>query len=115
MGHDSHVENPKILPVAKRDDHHVKQVLKVTAILAGVTAVEFILAFGMPASKIRVVIFILLTLVKAGYIVAEFMHLKHEVKMLMYAILAPIMFLCWLIGALLWEGGAVFGDLMSRF
>ena len=51
-------------------------------ILSVITAFEFTLAYFMKAGGFRTSIFVLMTLVKAFYIVGEFMHLKHEVKKL---------------------------------
>ena len=62
----------------------------------------------MPAGHLRVAIFVGMTLVKAFYIVAEFMHLKHEVKSLIWAIMLPIIFIIWLLLALMYEGGSIF-------
>ena len=50
----------------------------------------------------------MLTIVKAGYIIGEFMHLRYEVKFLIYAILLPMIFVVWLVGALITEGGSIF-------
>lgn len=77
-------------------------------ILLGVTALEFAIAFSMPAGSLRTAIFVGMTIVKAFYIVAEFMHLKHEVKSLIWAILLPCIFVVWLLIALLVEGGSIF-------
>ena len=52
--------------------------------------------------------FVLLTLLKAFYIVGEFMHLKGEVKTLIWSILIPTVFIAWLILALIAEGSSVF-------
>jgi cytochrome c oxidase subunit IV len=82
-------------------------------ILFAITAVEFILAFTVPAGAFRTSIFIILTLVKAFYIVAEFMHLKHEVKGLIYAIIVPTVFVVWLIGAMFIEGGYIY-DILNK-
>ncbi len=84
----------------------VKRVLVVTAILSGLTIVEFILAFYYPANMSRNVLFAILTIFKAFYIVAEFMHLKHEVKSLIWSIVIPLAFIFWFIVAMLTEGGA---------
>jgi cytochrome c oxidase subunit IV len=54
----------------------------------------------------RIVIFIVLTLVKAFWIMAEFMHMNHEKKGLVYSIIFPLMFLLWLILAALMESSA---------
>ncbi len=77
-------------------------------ILAAITAVEFTLAYIMKAGGFRTSLFIIMTLVKAFYIVGEFMHLKHEVKSLIWAIVVPIIFIVWLLLALLLEGGSIF-------
>jgi cytochrome c oxidase subunit IV len=84
-----------------------KQIWKVFWILLVVTAIEFVIAFTLPANGLRVAIFVGMTFVKAFYIVAEFMHLKHEVKMLIWSIVLPIVFIIWLVVALIVEGGSV--------
>lgn len=80
-------------------------------ILLGVTAFEFLIAFTkepLGLSKLLVItIFVTLTIVKAFYIVAEFMHLKHEVKGLIMSIVVPTIFIIWLLVALLTEGGSM--------
>ncbi|CCH56342.1 hypothetical protein BN8_05670 [Fibrisoma limi BUZ 3] len=77
-------------------------------VLAGITALEFVTAFLFPAGTLKVAIFVGMTIVKAFYIVGEFMHLKHEVKSLIWAILVPTIFVAWLLIALLVEGGSIF-------
>src|ERR1051325_8202620 len=77
-------------------------------ILLAITAVEFTLAYFMKAGGFRTSIFVIMTLVKAFYIVGEFMHLKHEVKSLIWAITIPVLFVVWLLIALLTEGGSIF-------
>ncbi|WP_207435878.1 cytochrome C oxidase subunit IV family protein [Sabulibacter ruber] len=73
-------------------------------ILCGLTAIEFAFAFMMDAGSLRNAIFIGLTIFKAFYIVGEFMHLKHETKGLIWAVLIPTVLLVWLLVALLVEG-----------
>ncbi|MBC7893532.1 MAG: cytochrome C oxidase subunit IV family protein [Sphingobacteriaceae bacterium] len=82
-----------------------KVIWKTFWILGAITALEFIIAFVMPAGTLKIAIFVGLTLVKATYIVGEFMHLKHEVKGLIWTILIPTLFVAWLLLALLLEGG----------
>jgi cytochrome c oxidase subunit 4 len=77
-------------------------------ILLGITVVEFTLAYVMKSGGLRTSFFVIMTLVKAFYIVGEFMHLKHEVKSLIWAIVVPITFIVWLLTALLMEGGSIF-------
>lgn len=86
---------------------HRKKIWKTFWILLAITAVEFIIAFTVAAGPIRVFIFVTMTLVKAFYIVAEFMHLKYEVKTLILSIVIPIVFIVWLITVLLLEGSFI--------
>jgi len=90
------------------DKEKIKKLWRIAAILGIVTAIEFFLAFSMPRGVLLYSVFICLTLVKAFYIVSEFMHLKYEVKTLIWSIMIPTIFVIWLIVALLAEGGSVF-------
>ena len=87
-----------------------QKVLYPLLMLAGVTAVEFIVALMIPESlmpkPIKVWLYIVLTIVKAFYIVAFFMHLKFERAGLIYAIVVPTAFIVALIAALLYEGSS---------
>lgn len=51
-------------------------------------------------------IFIVLTLAKAFFIVAEFMHLGHEIRNLIMTIAIPALLFLWFIGAFLWDGSS---------
>jgi cytochrome c oxidase subunit IV len=77
---------------------------RVFGILVGITAVEFVFVFLMQPGTLRNSIFIVLTIFKAFFIVAEFMHLKHETKGLIWTILIPVGLLVWLLVALVTEG-----------
>ena len=80
-------------------------------VLLGITVIEFIIAFAKGPLHLNhllvVTVFISLTLLKAFYIVAEFMHLRHEVKMLIMALTLPIVFVIWFIISMLYEGNAI--------
>lgn len=52
------------------------------------------------------IFYIILTAAKAFYIIAEFMHLRHEWKSLIMTIALPALLFIWLISALLWDGDA---------
>ena len=86
---------------------HRKTIWKTFWYLLVLTAIEFLIAFTVPAGGLRVSIFVSMTLVKAFYIVAEFMHLRYEVKSLIYSIVIPTVFILWLIVALLIEGASI--------
>lgn len=85
-----------------------KAIMKTFWILLILTALEFVIAFTVPHGVLKITIFIVMTIVKAFYIVGEFMHLKHETKALIWSILVPIIFVAWLILALLLEGQAIY-------
>lgn len=85
-----------------------KQIWKVFIILSIVTAIEFVIAFTLHQSAFKISLFVGLTIVKAFFIVGEFMHLKHEVKSLIWSILIPCIFVVWLLLALMLEGGSIF-------
>jgi cytochrome c oxidase subunit IV len=89
-----------------------KKIWFVTALLTLITAVE--VALGMMIKQDSVAWpfvkwgFIIMTIIKAGYIVLVFMHLGEERKSLKYVILVPyFIFILYLIFILLWEGMAV--------
>lgn len=85
----------------------VKKIWKVFWILLAVTLVEvFIgmkLSHAMPKGLLAF-IFLGLTLFKAGYIVAIFMHLGDEKKNFMTLVLIPLVLFVWFIIAFLADG-----------
>lgn len=85
-----------------------RQIWKVFIILSVLTAIEFLIAFTMAHGTLKVAIFVGMTIVKAFYIVGEFMHLKHETKSLIWSLMVPIIFVVWLLLALMLEGDAIF-------
>lgn len=89
------------------DKAKIRLFLKVTLILFLITAFEFLIAFTVGPGLFKTGVFIVLTIVKAFYIVSEFMHLGHEVKVLIWSILLPLIFVVWLIIALIYQGGEV--------
>ena len=88
---------------------------RVFGILVGITAIEFVFVFFMNPSTLRNSIFIVLTIMKAFFIVAEFMHLKHETKGLIWTILVPVSLLIWLLVALITEGSFIGEVLQNMF
>lgn len=96
--------------VNHQQSSQVKNIWKVFFILSAVTVFEFFIAFVLAPSYFKTSIFVGLTIVKAAYIVGEFMHLKHEAKSLFWAILLPVIFVVWLLLALMLEGGHIFTD-----
>jgi len=113
MGHAHHDSHE--LKVIPRDPVKIKRLLTVTMYLGIATSIEFVLAFTMSRGPLLTSIFVLLTFYKTFYIVGEFMHLKYEVKLLIWAIIAPVLFIIWLILALLMEGHYVLNAIMAIF
>jgi cytochrome c oxidase subunit IV len=101
MAHHSNEPQVTVLPPNKEK---IKKLWTVAGILGAVTAVEFVIAFSMPHGPAKTAIFVILTIVKAGYIVGEFMHLRYEVKILFWAILIPTLFIIWMLVAFVYEG-----------
>ncbi len=105
MAHHPHNHHPEQLGEIPKAQ--TKGIWKVFGILVVLTAIEFLFAFIMNPSMLRNSIFIILTIFKAFFIVAEFMHLKHEARGLIMSILIPLALLVWLIIALVAEGSFV--------
>lgn len=82
-----------------------KKIWNVFFILLGITVIEFIIALVLVPKGIITInlanpIYIVLTLWKAFWIVAYFMHLKFEKAGLIYSLVVPILFIIGLILAL---------------
>lgn len=77
-------------------------------ILFIITALEFLIAFTMPKGGTKTFIFILMTLAKAFYITAYFMHMKYERPNMALIIISPILLLMALLLALWYEGVKLF-------
>jgi len=88
------------------------EIKKVTIILSVFTVIELLLGFwmmGMTSVGLKLAVkgtIVILMMAKAFYIVAYFMHLKHEVKNLIMTIVVPLMLFLWFIGAFLWDGNS---------
>lgn len=96
-------------------EHHedtIAEIKKVTIILSVLTIVELILGFwmiGMESQGLRLAVkgtIVILMMAKAFYIVAYFMHLKHELKNLIMTIVVPLLLFVWFITAFLADGNS---------
>ncbi len=114
--HDDYPEYEKMSNHSEEEGKPIRKKLwMVFWIMLGVTILELIIGtysskMGLldserRSSTILKIIFVGLTVLKAGYIVMIFMHLGHEVKFMKWTILAPyIVFICYLIFIVLVEG-----------
>jgi len=96
-----------------------KKIVFVTLLLTAITAVEVVCGMMIKQTSdywtLTKWFFIVLTLVKAGYIVLVFMHLGDERKAMKYAILIPyLVFMAYFIFIMLTEGSAV-GETLSIY
>ncbi len=105
-----HTEQTSQVQVIPADKEKIKKIWMTAGILGLITALEFLIAFTVPheMEMTRVSIFVAMTIVKAAYIVGEFMHLKYEVKVLFWSILIPMIFVVWMLVAFMYEGSAIF-------
>ena len=78
-----------------------KEVIRVTIILSVITLIELALGYaiiGMPPSTLVTAVkgsILILMMAKAFYIVAYFMHLKHELKNMIMTIVVPLALFLW--------------------
>jgi cytochrome c oxidase subunit 4 len=90
----------------------IAEIKKVTIILSVLTIVELILGYwmiGITSEGLRLATkgaIVILMMAKAFYIVAYFMHLKHELKNLIMTIIVPLALFIWFIGAFLADGNS---------
>ena len=103
----AHAENESHVTVLPPDKAKIAHLWKTAGILGIITAIEFIIAFTMHHGPLRISIFVAMTIVKAAYIVGEFMHLRYEVKVLFWSILIPLIFIVWMLVAFIYEGLAI--------
>ncbi len=87
----------------------VRKIWNVTIVLAVITVIEAIVGIlaedAEGAMKTwRNIFFLVLTLIKAGYIVSIFMHLGDEKRNFRLAVLTPLVLFIWFIVAFLVDG-----------
>ena len=59
-------------------------------------------------------VFIIMTLAKAFFIIAEFMHLGHEIRNLVMTVAIPACLFIWFLIAFVWDGGS-YHTLRTRY
>ncbi|MFM9944572.1 MAG: cytochrome C oxidase subunit IV family protein [Bacteroidia bacterium] len=87
------------------ESNGTKEIWRTLVILSILTVVDIVLYFSMPPwGGFRNFTFIVLGVVKAYYIVASFMHMKHEKIDLAACIIVPFLLVLGLVAGLLYEG-----------
>lgn len=100
MSHHDDIKSPE-------SKKQIGRIWKVFWILLVVTVVEVVMGMFFSHSMPRGILnalFLILTMFKAGYIVAVFMHLGDEVKSFITLILIPLVLFVWFIIAFLADG-----------
>jgi cytochrome c oxidase subunit IV len=107
MAHSHETTHVTVIPPNKEK---IRKLWMTALWLLIITVIEFIVAFAVPheMKEVRVWTFILMTIVKAAFIVGEFMHLRYEAKVLIWSILIPMIFVVWMLVAFVYEGMAIF-------
>src|ERR1700753_3096627 len=113
----SHIETP---PGHVAEAHFdTRPIWRTLWILLGITVVELIIATihlktGFPPKLALNGLYLILTCAKAFYIIAEFMHLRHEIKNMIMTIAVPALLFVWFIIAFLWDGDS-YRNLRNRY
>ncbi|MGN6618559.1 MAG: cytochrome C oxidase subunit IV family protein [Ilyomonas sp.] len=116
------MEHMPVSAVTAHDQHGAtKEIKRVTIILTVLTLVELALGYSMVGmseqSLIRHFIkgaILILMLAKAFYIIAYFMHLKHELTNMIMTVAIPMLLFVWFIIAFLYEGHS-FNNLRNTY
>lgn len=110
----SHAVSSSEISFAPQAGSGTKHIWKVFWILLGITAIELGLGLAMYAyfhdagfarNLIKGII-VILSLAKAFYITASFMHLGDEIKNMIMTIVVPLLLFVWFIVAFLYEGNS---------
>lgn len=117
------MENVNVtLAAPHEEDEHsfsAKAIWRTFWILLGITVVELGLAIWyyetdfLPKHFLNGV-FVIMTLAKAFFIIAEFMHLKYELRNMVLTLGIPALLFIWFVTAFLWDGNS-YRNLRNRY
>jgi cytochrome c oxidase subunit IV len=117
MQHTSNSHSPEVTFHHEPQEGQVKKIIRTTVILSVITIIELALGFviyfmhkGQDPSHSLILfikgVIVILSLLKAFYIVGVFMHLGDEVRNLIMTIVVPLLLFIWFIAAFLWDGNS---------
>jgi cytochrome c oxidase subunit IV len=124
--HDNHHSEPAVNHLAMDQhtyNHHKSDVFKTTIILSIITIVEvgfalyydaYLVPQGWDKNLLRVFL-VVASLLKAYWIMAVFMHVKHERKAMVLTITLPFTLLIWMIISFIWEGNSWSNNRIKRY
>lgn len=116
------MENIKTIDTGHHGPHFdTKPIRRTFWILLGITLFELLLATihiktdgKFPPKLALNGMYLILTCAKAFYIIAEFMHLRHEIKNMIMTVAIPATLFIWFIIAFLWDGNS-YRELRNRY
>src|SRR5450432_2292970 len=105
--------------VKEKSEFNTKAIWKTFWILLAITVFEMIVAIiyfetHFFPKHILNGVFVIMTLAKAFFIVAELMHLGHELKNLIMTIAIPACLFIWFLIAFMWDGSS-YHELRMRY
>src|SRR5450631_13429 len=114
-----HMSSAEATLPKEKSTFNSKTVWKTFWILLGITVFELIIAIIYYETKffpkhILNGVFVIMTLAKAFFIVAEFMHLGHEIRNLVMTIAIPACLFIWFLVAFMWDGSS-YHELRMRY
>ena len=103
----------------EKSEFNTKAVWKTFWILLAITVVELVIAIiyyetHFFPKHILNGVFVIMTLAKVFFIIAEFMHLGHEIKNLVMTIALPACLFIWFLIAFVWDGSS-YHELRMRY
>jgi cytochrome c oxidase subunit IV len=103
----------------EKNSFDTKAIWKTFWILLVITVIELLIAIiyyetHFFPKHILNGVFIIMTLAKAFFIIAEFMHLGHEIKNLVMTIAVPACLFIWFLIAFAWDGSS-YHELRMRY
>ncbi len=115
MQHQMNTHSPEVSYHHEPQEGQVKKIIRTTIILSVITIIELALGFIIyymnkgEAPSAAIILFIkgvivILSLLKAFYIVGVFMHLGDEIRNFAMTIVVPLLLFVWFIAAFLWDG-----------
>jgi cytochrome c oxidase subunit IV len=95
----------------EKHDFDTKAIWRTFWILLGITCLELVVGMFIAPHYHSLklwfnILYIIFTGAKAFYIIAEFMHLRHEIKNMIMTIAVPALLFIWFIAAFLWDGNS---------
>lgn len=102
-----------------KNTFNTKLIWRTFWILLAITIFELVIAIiyyetGFLPKHFLNGVFVIMTLAKAYFIIAEFMHLGHEIRNLVMTIAIPACLFIWFLIAFLWDGSS-YHELRMRY